>query len=641
MFLRRIKFDVLTFSFGGLILLLLIAAIFMHRSINQASEAERREKQEQLELGMRHSSNDFAALLRDVPDFNSEAKSPAQLEAWISEQYTRWRNKTLHPQLIRGIGAGRMFTAVEIGFSHLELSAERGHTLTKSDWPAVYAPFKTELITRAKNKTLQPLPTEASAQFQIGSEIFLVQPLTASITQQFPAPFIPPPRRQNLPDFTRPPGDRFPNGDPPPFMRHRWEERKKRFEEHQQHLAAELQKERRDAERSVKAAQQALRKGRPRIDQLAGFTFLTLDTDYLQKTFLPQLMAQHFNTAELANYYVAIIAEPERQIFFTNNADRDFSHYDAQAVLFQSETKAWRGNAPPVTPQKLLLLARHKSGSLQSVVNRTRWRNLMIGYGVLLALFVSAVTLMIATARARALAQKQIEFVAGVTHELRTPLTAIQSAGFNLASGRVNEAERVKQYGTMIHTEGRRLADLIDQVLSYARIETNKKSGENLYNFQLLQVASIIEQALSEYEPMFTAAGWQVEKSIATDLPPIFGDANVLAGALKNLLQNALKYAEQGKWLRVAASHVNNEVQITVADHGSGIERRDLPHIFEPFYRAQKMVASTVPGTGLGLSLVNEYMKAHHGRVTVDSVVGEGTVFTLHLPINATNGKSA
>ena len=152
-----------------------------------------------------------------------------------------------------------------------------------------------------------------------------------------------------------------------------------------------------------------------------------------------------------------------------------------------------------------------------------------------------------------------------------------------------------------------------------------------------MQVEDVIEQALQEYQSAF--ADWHVEKNIEADLPPIKADANVLGSALKNLLQNALKYAEQGKWLRIEAARVNDEVQITIADQGPGIVRRDLPHIFAPFYRAQKMVASAVPGTGLGLSLVHEYMKAHHGRVTVDSAVGKGTAFTLHLPINATNGK--
>ena len=181
------------------------------------------------------------------------------------------------------------------------------------------------------------------------------------------------------------------------------------------------------------------------------------------------------------------------------------------------------------------------------------------------------------------------------------------------------------------------MADLIHQVLSYARIEANGKAGDSSYNFQSLQVEDVIEQALQEYQSAF--ADWHVEKNIEADLPPIKADANILGSALKNLLQNALKYAEQGKWLRIEAARVNDEVQITIADQGPGIVRRDLPHIFAPFYRAQKMVASAVPGTGLGLSLVHEYMKAHHGRVTVDSTVGKGTAFTLHLPINATNGK--
>ena len=288
-----------------------------------------------------------------------------------------------------------------------------------------------------------------------------------------------------------------------------------------------------------------MRDVRPSMEQLAGYGFLELDSDYLQTQLLPTLIAQHFGTTELAHYHVAAMLEPHQQTFFATDANAILVSFDAQETLFQNEAKAWRDVAP-ASPDTLVLRAQHKAGSLQAVMVRTRWRNLALGYSVLL-LFASAPVLLIATQRARALAQRQMEFVAGVTHELCTPLTAIQSAGFNLSSGRVNDAERVKQYGTMIHTEGRRLADLIDQVLSYAHIEANGKSGDSAYNFQSLQVEEVIEQALQEYQSEF--APWGIEKSIEADLPPIKADAKVLGSALKNLLQNALKYAEQGKGL--------------------------------------------------------------------------------------------
>lgn len=636
MFLQRLKFDVLALSFGGLIFLLLLAGIFMHRWINRASEGERREKQEQLAAALHGTVKDFTAALRDLPDLNGEAKSPTQLDGWVSQQYQRWRAKASQPEIIRSVSIGKLSQHQEADFYRLD-SANAPSAFVKAEWPEAFASLRTDLLSRAQQKTLQPMPPEAVAQVQGNKQLFLVLPLTISIQPPLPARFSPPKRKFQLPSMEPPPMEpppdrrRRPEG-PPPFVRQRWEEQRKRMEERQKQIETEMQKERQETERRV----QALRNERPRIEQLAGFCFLELDTDYLRNQYLPSVIAQHFKSTELSNYHVAVVIEPEQQAFFATDANNPLSTFDAQEALFQGEAKAWRGNAP-VSLSQLTLRVRHKAGSLQTVMDRTRWRNLALGYGILLLLFASASTLLIATHRARTLAQRQMEFVAGVTHELRTPLTAIQAAGFNLSSGRVNDGERVKQYGTMIHTEGRRLADLIDQVLSYARIETNRKSGENSYNFQSVEVDGIIEQALSEYKAAF--ADWQIEKDIEADLPPIKADANVLASALKNLLQNALKYAEQGKWLRIRAARVKGEVQITIADQGPGIERRDLPHIFAPFYRAQKMVASTVPGTGLGLSLVNEYMKAHHGRVTVDSTVGKGSAFTLHLPIHARNGK--
>ena len=625
MFLRRFKLDATTLSFAGLLFLLLVAAIFLHRAINRASDSERREKYEQLETALRDTVKDFKAVLRDVPDLNGEAKSSAQWEQWISEQYQRWRSKTAQPKLIRSVSIGKLTTSNQAEFVRLTQS-----TFSTAEWPSTLAALRADLLTRAQNKALQPMTPGAVAQFQSDQQIFIALPLTINVKPPAPPQFVPPARKFRLPSFAppRPPFEGFGRpGGPPPFVRQRWEEQQKRIAEQQKQIEAEVRKERQAAERRIAAAHNE----RPAIEQLAGYCFLELDSDYLQKQLLPQLIAQYFKATELTKYHVAAVIEPQQQVFFATDANASLTAFDAQESLLQGEAKAWRG-AIPASPEALFLRAQHKAGSLQAVTNRTRWRNLALGYGVLLLLFAAATALLMATQRARALAQRQMEFVAGVTHELRTPLTAIQAAGFNLSSGRVNDAERVKQYGTMIHTEGRRLADLIDQVLSYARIETNRKSGEKGYNFQPLEISPLIEEALAEYKTAF--ADWHIEKNIAADLPPVKADANILTSAVKNLLQNALKYAEQGKWLGIAAARVNGEVQITVADHGPGIERRDLPHIFAPFYRAQKMVASAVPGTGLGLSLVHEYMKAHHGRVTVDSAVGKGTTFTLHLPIN-------
>jgi signal transduction histidine kinase len=255
-----------------------------------------------------------------------------------------------------------------------------------------------------------------------------------------------------------------------------------------------------------------------------------------------------------------------------------------------------------------------------------------VSFGILILLSGSIVMLMLATARARSLARQQMEFVAGVSHELRTPLTVIHSTSYNLSKGMIHDPSRVQQYGEVIQSEARRLINQVERMLSFAGIQ----SGRRNYDRQPTLVAEVIDRVLAEYANPLANAGWQVERQIEADLPAVLTDAPALESSLKNLFENALKYASQGNWLSVRARAVRDkrskEVQITVADHGPGISPKDLPHIFEPFYRGRDVMASPIGGAGLGLSLVDRQMRALGGSVTVRSSANTGTSFTLHLP---------
>lgn len=243
----------------------------------------------------------------------------------------------------------------------------------------------------------------------------------------------------------------------------------------------------------------------------------------------------------------------------------------------------------------------------------------------------SIITLMLSTQKARALARQQMEFVAGVSHELRTPLSVIQSAGFNLARGVAVQAEKVQQYGTVIQTESRRLSDMLEQILSYAGIQ----SGREHYQFHPTEIGSLLQKLLADYQEVFEEGGWTVERHIEEGLPPVLADVRTLQSAIRNLLENTLKYAAAGKWLRITAAGAQQsaEVAVTVEDRGPGIDPVDLPHIFEPFYRGRKVLASSVPGAGLGLNLLQRYLKAHGGRLKLVNSLGGGVSFTLYLPV--------
>ena len=279
------------------------------------------------------------------------------------------------------------------------------------------------------------------------------------------------------------------------------------------------------------------------------------------------------------------------------------------------------------------LVARPRSGSLRDAVAALRRRNLALSFGVLLALAASIAMIMIWTQRAQRLAKLQMDFVAGVSHELRTPVSVICSAVENLADGIVDTRPQVKKYGALIRNEGRRLSEMVGQILLFAAARERRPQ----YDFRSVEISQVIESALADLAPLIEAGGFMVEKQITPDLPPATADPVALSQCLRNLMTNALQYGVRGRWVAILA-HANSgtaagEIQIAVQDRGPGIGAEDLPHVFQPFYRGSAARASQVRGTGLGLSLAKEIAEAMGGKLTATSSIGEGSSFTLHLPV--------
>jgi signal transduction histidine kinase len=252
-----------------------------------------------------------------------------------------------------------------------------------------------------------------------------------------------------------------------------------------------------------------------------------------------------------------------------------------------------------------------------------------LSFGVLLLLTASMIMLMISAQRAQRLARRQIEFVAGVSHELRTPLTVISSAAENLADGVVAEQDRIKQYGKLIKVESERLADMVEQALEFA----GAQSGQRKFNLRPVDVGELVGRALTACRLQIEDGGFTVETAIAPI--QVNADSAALTRALQNLISNAVKYSGDNRWIGIRAGLAVNgtDVEIAVEDHGLGIASSELPHVFEPFYRAQVSVEAQIHGSGLGLSLVKHIVEAHGGRVSVNSTLDQGSTFTLHLPI--------
>jgi signal transduction histidine kinase len=285
------------------------------------------------------------------------------------------------------------------------------------------------------------------------------------------------------------------------------------------------------------------------------------------------------------------------------------------------------------------LLIKPQAGSLMAAVNSTRHRNLAISFGILLLLGAGILMTAISTRHAERLARQQINFVAGVTHELRTPLAVICSAGENLADGIVDTPPKVAQYGQVIYREGRRLTDMVEQVLEFA----GAQSGQQRYDFRSTDVADFIDGAVAACQTQIKESDFQVETLIDSNVLPVQGDGPALRRAMQNLISNAIKYDGKDRWARISAQtwagKQGNEVRITIEDRGIGIAPADIPHIFEPFYRGHEAVAAQIEGSGVGLSLVKQIVEAHGGRITVQSTQGSGSAFRLHLPLAAQVGE--
>jgi signal transduction histidine kinase len=275
--------------------------------------------------------------------------------------------------------------------------------------------------------------------------------------------------------------------------------------------------------------------------------------------------------------------------------------------------------------------------AVDSAVEQARWRNLILGFGVLAVLGLSSAALVVFSRRTHRLAQGQLEFVAAVSHELRTPLAAIRALGQNLDDGVVREGEAVRQYGRRIVLESGRLGELVERTLALGGI----LSGRGGRNPEILHLDEVARRAAAECAPLAAQLGREVVLSLAA-APAVSADPMALHGAVVNLLVNAVRFGGGPVTLRVGGERRGRSAVaiLAVSDRGPGIAKDDLPRLFEPFYRGQNALARRIPGSGLGLSLVRHAVEAAGGSVEVETGDGAGTTFTLVLPARGENERT-
>ncbi|MFH1194164.1 MAG: ATP-binding protein [bacterium] len=227
------------------------------------------------------------------------------------------------------------------------------------------------------------------------------------------------------------------------------------------------------------------------------------------------------------------------------------------------------------------------------------------------------------------LAQTKTDFVSNVSHELRTPLALITMFSETLEMNRVRTEEKKQEYYKIISQEANRLSRIVNSILSFSKIE----AGRRIFNLERIELNSAIESILTNYEFHFTNKGFKW--SFENDGENIFisADKEAVSEAFINLLDNAIKYSDDNKEIRITTGRENTNAYISVRDYGIGISEENQKKIFEKFYRETTGFVHNTKGTGLGLTIVKHIMDAHKGRINLESKKGEGSTFTLNFPL--------
>ena len=350
----------------------------------------------------------------------------------------------------------------------------------------------------------------------------------------------------------------------------------------------------------------------------------TFDACYLKQTFFPGMLEELVNQkmSDQGGNRLAMMVYP---------ADLDGGH----EIKPLAASTGWGEGKPEVTRKfddvfRGLGLAIKYQGTSVEALGQTWVHNGFLILGFLSLMIIGGLVLTKhIVSKEMALARLKSDFVSNVSHELRTPLALIRLYAETLELGRITTEEKKQQYYCIIRKESERLTALINNILDFSRIEAGRKE----YEFRKTDIAELVRNTLDSYRYQIEQQGFAFEENIDSNLPAVPVDREAIARALVNLVNNALKYSTDEKFLGVSLYRENGVVKLEVADHGIGIERRDQSKIFEKFYRAGDPLVHNTKGSGLGLSLVRHITQAHGGEIAVESTPGKGSRFILSLPL--------
>ena len=367
---------------------------------------------------------------------------------------------------------------------------------------------------------------------------------------------------------------------------------------------------------------------------LTGLAAFTVNLSWIRQEYFGPLLQQvatiagnqdllSFSVADEEGTVVAVTrpAQPDAlgvqrrfELLFAGSSQ--ISSMSTAQPMIEEEMKVWTAQVSPVQNQSLPGPTGSGRGALTVLI---------------LASLSSVVALLLTVRLIRAgtrLASMESEFVSAVTHDLKTPVALIRLVGDTLGSGRQVAPERVREYARLLSLEASRLSRSLENMLTYARYDHVRKHQP--IDLVPTDVWDLVQEALKPFRPTLENLGFDVTVDVPNDLPPVPADRSAMVQVIENVISNAIKYSDDDRVISIVGRLRGRYVQLAVTDKGVGIDKQDLAHVFERFFRGKN---AQQRGSGLGLAIAQRIISHHEGEITLGSTPGVGTEVQLLLPI--------
>jgi signal transduction histidine kinase len=357
-------------------------------------------------------------------------------------------------------------------------------------------------------------------------------------------------------------------------------------------------------------------------NELLGAVVLIWDLGHLKTVVLPGLFAAGppggkaiFRAGYLRDHIAVSVIDEEGQVLFESRAQPGADLIAAQP--FRRFLPFWRVG--------ISLEDREYKAWVRSI----RTTHIALIAGMLFVILLGGVFLLRWIDREIEAADQRSRFVSSVSHELKTPIALIRLYAETLELGRVADPERAREFLQTISREAQRLTHLVNNVLDISRID----AGHRTYSLVETDLARVVGETLDAYRYHLDEQGIAVIRHL--DPGPLVArlDPEAITRALLNLLDNAVKYSNGAREIEVSLRQQGRSALLAVRDHGLGIPAGEQERIFDLFYRGNDLIVQQVKGSGLGLTLVQHIVAAHGGRVHLRSRPGEGSTFTIEMPV--------